>query len=111
MYKYKYLKYKTKYNILKTLLGGSIELANFDIDEVEQKFKQLNTEEIKVRSLAMQRAIRLGNNQKRKVKIIFEDDQAIKKVETTIWAVTEKNILLKRGVAVPINRIHQVSAY
>jgi hypothetical protein len=47
MYKYKYLKYKTKYNILKTLLGGSIELANFDIDEVEQKFKQLNTEEIK----------------------------------------------------------------
>ena len=71
----------------------------------------LNTDEIKVRSLAMQRAIRLGNNQKRKVKIIFEDDQAIKKVETTIWAVTEKNILLKRGVAVPINRIHQVSAY
>ncbi len=71
----------------------------------------LNVDEIKVRSLAMQRAIRLGNNQKRKVKIIFEDDQAIKKVETTIWAVTEKNILLKRGVAVPINRIHQVSAY
>ena len=71
----------------------------------------LNADEIKSRSLAMQRAIRLGNNQKRKVKIIFEDDQAIKKVETTIWAVTEKNILLKRGVAVPINRFHQVSAY
>ena len=33
----------------------------------------LNADEIKSRSLAMQRAIRLGNNQKRKVKIIFEN--------------------------------------
>lgn len=70
-----------------------------------------DVDEKKIRQLAMQRAIKLGNNQKRKVKIIFEDDQGIKKVETTIWAVTEKNILLKRGVAIPINRIHQVSAY
>ena len=67
--------------------------------------------EIKIRSLAMGRAIKLGNNQKRKVKITFEDDQGLKKVETTIWAITEKNILLKRGVSIPISRIHQVSAY
>ncbi|MBL4652467.1 MAG: hypothetical protein JKY53_06315 [Flavobacteriales bacterium] len=70
-----------------------------------------NADEKKIRSLAMQRAVKLGNNQKRKVKIIFEDDQSIKKVETTVWAITEKNVLLKRGVAIPINRIHQVSAY
>ncbi|MBL4624806.1 MAG: hypothetical protein JKY42_06665 [Flavobacteriales bacterium] len=67
--------------------------------------------EIKIRSLAMGRAIKLGNNQKRKVKITFEDDQGLKKVETTIWAITGKNILLKRGVSIPISRIHQVSAY
>lgn len=69
------------------------------------------TDEKKIRTMSLQRAIKLGNNQKRKVKIVFEDDQEVKKVETTIWAVTEKNILLKRGVSIPINRIHQVSAY
>ena len=70
-----------------------------------------DADEMKIRSLSLQRAIKLGNNQKRKVKIFFEDDNGMKKVETTIWAITEKNILLKRGVTVPICRIHQVSAY
>lgn len=70
-----------------------------------------NIDDIKVRSLSLQQAIKLGNNQKRKVKITFEDDNGVKKVETTIWAITDKNILLKRGVLVPICRIHQVSPY
>jgi hypothetical protein len=65
----------------------------------------------KIRSSQLQRAILLGNNQKRKVKIVFEDDKNIKKVETTIWAVTEKSILLKGGVFIPIRRIHTISAY
>ena len=71
----------------------------------------VETDDVKIRNMSLQRAIKLGNNQKRKVKIVFEDDQGLKKVETTVWAVTEKNILLKRGVSIPINRIHQVSAY
>jgi hypothetical protein len=29
-------------------------------------------------------------------------------VETTIWATTDKRIVLKGGVVIPINRIHQV---
>lgn len=65
----------------------------------------------KLRASSLQRAILLGNNQKRKVKITFEDDINIKKVETTIWAVTEKNILLKGGVFIPISRIHNISPY
>ena len=68
-------------------------------------------DEKKFRASQLQRAILLGNNQKRKVKIVFADDKNVKKVETTIWAVTEKSILLKGGVFIPIRRIHSISAY
>lgn len=53
----------------------------------------------------------LGNGQRRKVKIIFEDNEGLKQVETTIWAVTEKNVILKKGVCVPIHRVHKVNYY
>jgi hypothetical protein len=54
------------------------------------------------------RATRAGNLEKIKFKIIFEDGDGLKQVYTTIWATTEVNILLKRGVPIPIHRIHSV---
>ena len=57
------------------------------------------------------RAMKLGNNGKVKVEIIFEDEQGLKKVETTVWGVTEKNIILKKGTLVPINRIHEIKYF
>ena len=57
------------------------------------------------------RAMKLGNNKKFKVKIIFEDLEGLKKVETTIWGVTEKNIILKQGTLIPIQRIHEIKFY
>ena len=57
------------------------------------------------------RAMRLGNNKKIKVKIHFEDDTEIKKVETTIWGVTEKNIILKQETIIPINRVHEIKFF
>jgi len=56
-------------------------------------------------------AVKLGNASKRKVKIIFEDNQGLKKVETTLWGATEKNILLKQTTLIPIRRIHEVKFY
>ena len=52
--------------------------------------------------------MKLGNSKKFKVHIIFEDKEGLKKVETTIWGVTEKNIILKRGTLIPIHRIHEI---
>ena len=76
------------------------------------RLEVLQTEDaIKVRAHALDRAIRLGNNQKRKVKIVFEDSSGTKMTETTIWAVTERNILLKGGIFIPINRIHSINPY
>jgi hypothetical protein len=47
----------------------------------------------------------LGNGHQRKVQIIFCDDEGMKKVHTTIWAVDDNVILLKGGIWIPIARI------
>ncbi len=51
------------------------------------------------------RATTLGNLHHNKIKIIFQDDEGLKEVRTTIWATGEKHILLKKGMFIPINRI------
>ncbi len=65
-------------------------------------------EQIAGRRKKLEKGMILGNNHKHKVKIVFEEKEGIKKVETTIWAAMEKNISLKGGVFIPIHRIHDV---
>lgn len=50
-------------------------------------------------------ATRLGNLHRGKSRIIFQDDDSIKSVETTIWATGSSYIVLKGGVWLPISRI------
>tara|TARA_B100000809_G_scaffold79689_1_gene77810 strand:- start:8988 stop:9287 length:300 start_codon:yes stop_codon:yes gene_type:complete len=72
----------------------------------------LDTEEQKEeREARIKRGMRLGNSMKRKVKIIFEDEEGMKKVETTIWGFTDKNVILKKTTVIPIRRIHEVKFY
>jgi hypothetical protein len=63
---------------------------------------------IKERNTDLERALSLGNLEHSKIKIYFEDEAACKMVETTVWAVTDKRVILKQGVGIPINRIHAV---
>lgn len=42
------------------------------------------------------------------MKVIFEDAEGIKMVETTVWGVTDKRLLLKRGIMIPLNRVHEI---
>ncbi len=54
-------------------------------------------------------ALRLGNLYKCHVKIWAKDINNKRiSVETTVWAVTEKYVVLKRGLTIPINRIFKV---
>ncbi len=64
---------------------------------------------IKERSSELNRALALGNLEHTKIKIYFEDDQSRKLVETTVWGVTDKRVILKQGVVIPINRVHKIS--
>ena len=59
----------------------------------------------------IERAMRLGNGSKHKVKIVFEDAEGIKTVHTTVWGVTQNRIVLKRGDSIPVHRIHKITFY
>lgn len=63
-------------------------------------------DEIKKRQSDLERALSLGNMEQIKIKIFFEDTQSPKYVETTVWGVTDKRVILKQGLVIPINRIH-----
>ncbi len=52
---------------------------------------------------------RLGNAFKHKVVIAFKALEGRFKVNTTIWATTEKYVVLKGGVSIPIECIEDIS--
>jgi len=87
-----------------TIAKEKIETLKFPNDEV-LKDKDL----IKERESELNRALSLGNLEHTKIKIYFEDDQSRKLVETTVWGVTDKRVILKQGVVIPINRVHKIS--
>ena len=82
----------------------NIEKLKFPADEV-LKDKEL----IKERASELNRALTLGNLEHTKIKIYFEDDHSKKLVETTVWGVTDKRVILKQGVVIPINRVYKIS--
>lgn len=63
---------------------------------------------IKERKNALERALSLGNLEHSKIQIYFEDGLSKKMVETTVWAVTDESVVLKKGVGIPINRILKI---
>ncbi|MBI4946768.1 MAG: hypothetical protein HY840_10260 [Bacteroidetes bacterium] len=67
-----------------------------------------NAEETVQRRLALERAVVLGNTYKGKIKILFKDVAEIKQIETYIWGLTDKRVILKQGTVIPINRILEV---
>ncbi|NVK29219.1 MAG: hypothetical protein HWE14_14295 [Flavobacteriia bacterium] len=81
----------------------AIPSMKFPIDEVLS-----NEEERKQRARKIHRATSLGNLEKHKVSIVFEDVDGLKKANTTIWAQTEKKIVLKGGNSIPVHRIWEV---
>jgi len=87
-----------------TIAKEKIETLKFPNDEV-LKDKDLINE----RESELNRALSLGNLEHTKIKIYFEDDQSRKLVETTVWGVTDKRVILKQGVVIPINRVHKIS--
>lgn len=60
------------------------------------------------RITVLHHATSLGNLDQHKVNILFEDNEGVKRVNTTIWALTGNRIILKNNRSIPINRIHSV---
>nr|WP_298999002.1 hypothetical protein [uncultured Allomuricauda sp.] len=77
---------------------------NFPKSDVLHKKQDQNR-----RCTSLFKAMRLGNLERHKVKILFKDDEGMKQVETTIWGVTNKRVILKKAINLPINRVLSVS--
>ena len=70
----------------------------------------LTPEEKKERLKKIERAMYLGNN-KIKVQIIFQDVEGKKVVDTSIWGITEQNIILKGTTIIPIRSIYEIKFF
>ena len=64
--------------------------------------------DIEQRRILLERAVVLGNTYKGKATIVFEDSEGIRQIETHIWGLTDKRVILKQGTVIPIHRIHEV---
>ncbi len=67
----------------------------------------IDREEQYQRQSELRRGLALGNLEHEKIRIYFEDASSKKVVETTVWAVTDNQVILKKGVGIPINRIYK----
>ena len=90
-------------SIVQLIEKEEVHLLHFPIDEI-----LITKEELSMRKMSIDRSISLGNLERHKVTIFFSDNQGLKKVNTTIWAVTDKAIVLKQNTIVPIHRIHKL---
>ncbi|MFC5045909.1 hypothetical protein ACFSTE_20325 [Aquimarina hainanensis] len=89
---------------IQTIEKEQIKFLKFPKKEVLNKRKdQID------RILELQRAMVLGNIEHQKVKIVFVDDNGIKRVETTIWGITDKEVILKGSTIIPLKRIIRIS--
>lgn len=87
----------------RTIDKESIDQCAFPSEEVLE-----DPAAIADRRKMLERATSMGNTDQTKFKIVFQDAEAVKQVETTIWATGDKNIALKHGKTIPIHRIREV---
>ena len=66
-------------------------------------------EAIKIRRIKLENAVRLGNVEHYKVKIIFGADEGLMMVNTTVWTITNNYISLKREITIPVKRIYGIN--
>ena len=59
----------------------------------------------------LERAMKLGNIEHQKVKIVFESTEGTMAVETTVWEVTQNYVILKSNMALPIRCVHRVDFF
>ena len=82
------------------------DISNFKFPQEEVLKDEFS---VKARTKNILRGLKLGNKFKNKVHIYFEDNISLKKVETTIWGVTENYLILKSNMLIPIKRVHSVN--
>ncbi len=86
-----------------TIEKEALDTIHFPPQEVLVDMKQIEQREYEAK-----RAMKLGNLFNDKVKILFEDAEGIKMLETSVWGMTDNYLIFKRGTMLPLNRIHEI---
>lgn len=81
------------------------QLKDLKFDHAEVLTENTERDERKKR---LHLAMVLGNTYKNKVKLVFKSLTGVCSVDTTIWATTDKNVVLKGGLFIPVACILQV---
>ena len=74
----------------------------------DYKFLDAPKDEVSLEANKSNGAVRLGNEFKSKAYITFQTDQGPKKIETTVWSVTDKYLQIKNGVLIPLKSLMDI---
>ncbi len=77
------------------------EVINYHFTNVEKSKREVTREKL-------ERALRLGNEFKSKTFLTFQTDQGAKRIETTVWTLTDEFIQIKGGVTIPLKSLLDV---
>lgn len=77
-------------------------------DIVNYKLIKSDEDQSKVLTLKLKNALRLGNEFKAKSTIVFQTNDGLKRVETTVWTLTDGYLQIKNGVVIPLNSLVDV---
>jgi len=91
---------KIKFEMIEKEKIADLKFPNEDVLTDEEAKRE--------RWMALERARTLGNLEKIKFKIYFADDTAHRYTETTIWGLTDKRVILKQGIMIPVCRIYEI---
>jgi len=78
------------------------EVVNYHFIPVDKKESSITKDKL-------ERALRLGNEYKSKTIITFMTDQGPKKIETTVWTLTDDYIQIKGSVSIPIHSLIEIN--
>lgn len=74
-----------------------------EVNILEEGIDQVN------RSLELKREFFIGNSEKEGIKIFFIDSTGLKEVDATYWTLTDKAIILKHSIVIPLAKIIAVA--
>lgn len=74
------------------------EVINYHFAEADSKNYHVTKDQL-------ERAVRLGNEFKSKTYITFQTNEGPKRIETTVWTLTDEYIQIKGGVSIPLKSL------
>jgi len=77
------------------------EVINYHFAEADAKNYHVTKDQL-------ERAVRLGNEFKSKTYITFQTNEGPKRIETTVWTLTDEYIQIKGGVSIPLKSLIEI---